>query len=129
MSELSREEIEQKVQGSNISSLLILVGLVITALFLLAGIISYSGVSNKEQATIQQQKAEIAKLNQQIATLKQEYEQKLSLAQQQKRKLAAEAKRHIHAINQMVRQQLQAIEKATAERQREIDALSSRPSD
>ena len=129
MSELSREEIEQKVQGSNISSLLILVGLVITALFLLAGIISYSGVSNKEQATIQQQKAEIAKLNQQIATLKQEYEQKLSLAQQQKRKLAAEAKRHIHAINQMVRQQLQAIEKATTERQQEIDALSSRPSD
>ena len=136
MGDLNRTEIEQEVQRGNIASLLTQVGLVITILFLLAGLGSYAGVVNKKEATIarqqqqiaamqQQQAQEAAHFNQQLAALKQAYESKLAREQQQKKKLAAEAESHIRNINEMIRQQMRQVEQAAVKKQKEIEALSN----
>jgi len=135
VSDLNKANIEKKVQSDTISSLLTQVGLVITILFLLAALGSYVGVVNKKEATIQrqqqqmvaiqqQQAQEMAHFNQKLAALKQQYENKLAREQQQKKQLAAEAETHIRSINEMIRQQMQQVEKAAADRQKEIEALS-----
>jgi len=138
VSDLNKAEIEQEVQRGNISSLLLQVGLVITILFLLAGLGSYVGVVNKKEATIarqqqqmaamqQQQAQEAAHFNQKLAALKQAYENKLAREQQQKKKLAAEAETHIRSINEMIHQQMQQVEQAAVKKQKEIQALSNHP--
>jgi len=136
--DLNRSEIEQAVQSSNIATLLIQVGLGITILFLVAGLASYMAVVNKKEAMIQQQKQQVlamqqqqvqqaARFKQKLSALKHDYMEKLAREQQEKKKLAAEAATHIQDINKMIRRQMQQVEQAAANKQKEIEALSNSP--
>jgi len=136
VSKLNRAEIEQKVQSGNISSLLTQVGLVITIMFLVVALGSYVVVVNNKEATIhhqqqqmvamqQQHAQEIVRFNQKLSAMKHDYSDKLAREQQEKKKLAAEAQTHIRSINQMIRHQMQQVEQAAANKQKEIEALSN----
>ena len=135
MHHLSKSEIEQKVQQGSLSSLLVQVGLAVSLLVLFGGLASYSGVVNKKDAEIQrqqqvivalkqQQAHEIERMQQEMDALKEDYVEKIARERMDKKKLAAEAEAHIRSINRMIRQQMQQVQQAAANKQKEIEALS-----
>ena len=134
MHNLSKSEIEQKVQQGSLSGLLVQVGLAVSLLVLFGGLASYSGVVNKKDAEIQRQQQVITVLKQQQAheiermqhemdALKESYVEKIARERMDKKELANKAGAYIKNINRMIRQQMHQVQAAAIKKQQEIEAL------